>query len=165
MPAVLRPLLDPTADPRGARRLVLGAWALLSLASVAGALLRAPDGLRAAVSIVALDGQHVFVVQNDGRTAWQGARIVLDDRWLAETPRVEPGTAWRIIGGDLVDLEAAPLALVDPFYADLEGPDTASTRRPPPLDAPPGRASLTVAGRVARLEIPPPAPPSSDAVP
>ncbi len=163
MPAAPRALLDPAAHPRTARGLLVGAWAVLSLTSVAGALLRSPDALRATISIAALDGQHVYVVQNEGRSAWPGGRVVFDEHWLAEMPPVEAGTAWRVIGADLVDLRAAPLALVDPFYQGVAGTGPDATRRSPPLDAPPRHARLTVAGRFVEIEVAPPMPQGSPA--
>jgi hypothetical protein len=173
MPVLPPALRDPAENPRAARGLVFGAWTLLSALSVAGALARSPDALRAAITVVAVDGQHVYVIQNDGEAPWQRAQLVLDGRWFLESPLVEAGTAWRLTGGDLVDLQAAPLALVDPFYdlgdsiaataATAAIRTTHPTRRPPPADAPPRQAVLTVSGRTLTLDVPPPAPPASSA--
>ncbi len=169
MSAPHRVLLDPAKNPRGARRLIVATWAALSVVSVAGALARSPDALRASITVADVASQHVFVIQNNGDWPWRRARLTLDDRWYAESPDVEPGTAWRLIGGDLVDLRAAPLALVDEFYASATvsappaGGEAARlpTRRPPPLDAPPQRATLTVGGRTLTLDVPAPAAPAS----
>lgn len=129
--------------------MIFAAWALLSISAVALALGRSSAVLRATLSVHVVAeaaGQRVYVLQNDGGEVWHRARLWLDERYFAEQLEVVPGLAWRITGGEMLDLQSAPLALVDPFYAGVrtglegEGPP----RRGAPADHAPKRARLVV---------------------
>lgn len=141
--------IDPIRNPRATRVLIFAAWGLLSFGAVGLALGRSSATLRATLSVHVVAeaaGQRVYVLQNDGVEVWHRARLWLDERYFAEQLEVVPGLAWRLTGGEMLDLQTAPLALVDPFYSGVRTGlerDGAARRGAPP-DHAPQRARVVV---------------------
>lgn len=144
--------LRPERNPRAARAVVLGVWAALSVLSVGLAGARQGSGLRASYTRHVEPGNPpVFSLQNDGRKGWPRVRLVIDGRFVAEHVDVEAGLAWRFGPADLLDLQQAPLALIDapgaPYYATLAGPEAGATGG--------RRAPATLAPKHLRIEVGP----------